>query len=308
MLIIAWIIILIVSLFTLIKASDYFTTSAEKIGIFFGIPSFIIGVTAVAFGTSMPELISSIFAVIKKSPEIVAGNVVGSNICNIFLVLGLSAVIAKKIKLKHEIMHVDLPLLIGSSFILGIFIWDGIFNLAEAIISILGMILYLSYSASAKRYPKIEERGDKIWKSFAIFIVSAFFIYLGAKYTIKSVIEISEILHIGKEIIAVSVVALGTSLPELMVSLMAAKKGFSEIAVGNILGSNIFNAFAVMGIPALIIPLSIPKSIITIALPFMIIATLLFALITYDKEITRWEGYILLIFYAIFIAKMFGMF
>lgn len=307
MLIMAWIFILIVSLFTLIKASDYFTTSAEKIGIFFGIPSFIIGVTAVAFGTSMPELVSSIFAVIKKSPEIVAGNVVGSNICNIFLVLGLSAVISKKIKLKHEIMHVDLPFLIGSSFILAIFISDGIFNLAEAIISILGMILYLSYSASARRY-KIEERGDKIWKSFAIFIISAFFIYLGAKYTIKSVIQISEILHIGKEIIAVSIVALGTSLPELMVSLMAAKKGFSEIAVGNILGSNIFNTFAVMGIPALIMPFSIPKSIITIALPLMIIATLLFALITYDKEITRWEGYLLLIFYAIFIAKMFGMF
>jgi len=314
-----WIIVFVVSLFVLIKASDYFTHSAEKIGLFFGIPLFTVGATIVAVGTSLPELISSIFAVLRNSSEIVVGNVVGSNIANIFLVLGIAAIVGRRMKLTYELIHVDLPLLIGSAFLLAVTIWDGIFSFPEALLCIAGIILYLLYTINTKskheniaikKGPNEEvKQGRKLdWKTLVILAVSAFFIYFGAKYTVESVIKLSEIFNIGKEIIAISAVALGTSLPELMVTIAAAKKGKPEMAVGNILGSNIFNALAVMGIPALIGTLIIPHSILTFGLPMMLIATLLYFFITHDKEVTKWEGWLLVIFYVFFIGKLFSLF
>ena len=145
-------------------------------------------------------------------------------------------------------------------------------------------------------------------KTIAILVVSAVFIFIGAKYTIESVIKLSEIFNLGKEIIAVSAVALGTSLPELAVSITAVRQGKPEIAVGNILGSNIFNTFVVMGVSTFFGALIIPQSILTFALPMMLIATLLFFFITQEKEVTKWEGYLLLLFYVFFIGKLFNLF
>jgi cation:H+ antiporter len=124
---------------------------------------------------------------------------------------------------------------------------------------------------------------------------------------VESVINLSEILNLGKEIIAVSAVAFGTSVPELAVSLTALRKGKPEIAVGNVLGSNIFNTFVVMGVPAFFGALIIPSSILTFGLPIMLMATLLFFFITQAKVITKWEGYMLLLFYVFFIGKLFGL-
>ncbi|MHA1874834.1 MAG: calcium/sodium antiporter [Promethearchaeota archaeon] len=313
-----WIIIFIASLLVLIKASDYFTDSAEKIGLYFGLPAFIVGVTIVAIGTSLPELVSSIFAVLKDSSEIVVGNVVGSNITNIFLILGIAAIIGKRIKIGYELINVDLPLLVGSAFLLAVTIWDGVFTLPEALLCIMGIILYLVYTINVeKKHEDVEikkEMKGKFnkrrldWKTLVILVVSAFFIYLGAKYIVESVIRLSEILNVGKEIIAISVVALGTSLPELAVTVSAARKGKPEMAVGNVLGSNIFNALAVMGIPALVGTLIIPSSILMFGLPMMLIATLLYFFITQDKGITKWEGWLLVIFYVFFIGKLFNLF
>ena len=127
-----WIIVLIISLAALIKASDYFTESAEKIGLFFGMSPFIVGVTIVALGTSLPELITCIIAVLEQSSEIVIGNVVGSNIANIFLVFGITAIVGKKMTITHNIVKVDLPFLAGSAFLLAVTGWDGYFNRIEA--------------------------------------------------------------------------------------------------------------------------------------------------------------------------------
>ena len=305
-----WIIIFIVSLFILIKASGYFTDSAEKIGLFFDIPDFIVGVTIVAIGTSLPELVTSIIAVSRGSSEIVVGNVVGSNITNIFLVLGIAGIVGKKIKLTYEIVHVDLPFLLGSAFLLAMTIWDGVFTLPESILCIASMIIYIVYTINTekkRRDDEIKKEKKPNWKPFMILVLSSIFIYLGAKYTIESIIQLSEIFQIGKEIIAVSAVALGTSLPELAVVISTARKGKLEMAVGNVLGSNIFNSFAVMGIPAFMGTLTIPNSILTFSLPIMLIATLLYFFITLGKEITKWEGWLLIIFYIFFIGKLFNL-
>jgi len=314
-----WVVIFIVSLFVLIKAASYFTNSAEKIGLYFGISAFIVGVTIVSVGTSLPELVSSIIAVLKGSSEIVVGNVIGSNITNIFLILGIAAIVGKNLKITYEIIHVDLPILVGSAFLFGLTIWDGVLSLPEALLLIAGIIVYFLYIVNSQKEHKDikikEEMKGELRKSkkldaktIVIFIISAFFIYVSAKYTIESVIKISEMLSIGKEIIAASAVALGTSLPELTVSIIAAKKGKPEIAVGNVLGSNIFNTFVVMGVPALFGALIIPQNMIVFALPIMIIATLLFFFIAQEKEVTRWEGWMLLLFYVFFIGKLFNLF
>ncbi|MCD4759634.1 sodium:calcium antiporter, partial [archaeon] len=156
-----------------------------------------------------------------------------------------------------------------------------------------------------KQIKEHKKLGKKVW---GILALSALLIYLGARYTIESVINISDMLNIGKEIIAISAVALGTSLPELFVSIKAAKKGKADMAIGNLLGSNIFNTLAVMGIPALIGKLIIPTSMITFGLPIMLLATLIYFFTIQDQEVTRWEGWMLIIFYILFIGKLFNLF
>ncbi len=310
-----WIAIFVISLCVLIRAADYFTGAAERIGLSFGIPDFIVGVTIIAIGTSLPEIISSIFAVLRNSSEIVIGNVIGSNITNIFLVVGITAIIGKKLKITYELVHIDLPLLMGSALFLTLTIWDGKFTLFEALLCLAGVVVYLLHAVTSERgyidskkkatFKKERQREKIGWRTFVILIISALFICLGGRYTIEAVIRLSVILNIGKEIIAASAVAFGTSLPELVVSITAAKKGKPEIAIGNVLGSNIFNALAIMGIPALIGTLTIPQNILTFGLPIMLIASLLFFFMAQDKEITQWEGWLLLIFYIFYIAGLF---
>lgn len=315
--ILGWGALFIVALYVLVKASDTFTDSAEAIGLKYGIAPFIVGVTIVAFGTSLPELVSSIFAVIQGNSEIVVGNVVGSNIANIALVLAIAAIMSKKLVMSREIIKVDLPLLIASSAILTFLIIDGNFDWIEGIICLAGILIYTLYTIKSskrstekktkKQLKKINEKYTK-W-TWPKLIGGAFFVFLGAKLTIDSVIELSTIFNIGTEIIAVVAVALGTSLPELMVTISAARKGAAEIAIGNILGSNIFNTFFVMGIPALIAPflglagLAIPMSILTFALPAMITITFLYLVSAQDNELTQWEGWMFLLIYVIFILK-----
>jgi len=236
MLLFIWLLIFIVSLSVLIKASDYFTISSEKIGTYFGIPHFIIGVTIVAIGTSLPELISSVFSVLNKSSEIVIGNVVGSNVTNIFLIIGVAAIIGKKIKIKFSHFNIDLLFLISSAFLLSIAIWDGKFNFQEALLFLSIGILYVIYTIKSYKESNVNTKtttkGKFEWKILILLVVSAFFIYLGAKYTVQSIIRLSEILNLGKEIISVSALAFGTSLPELMVTISASRKGKTDIAIG----------------------------------------------------------------------------
>ncbi len=304
-----WSAIFIGSLGVLVKASDYFTEASEKIGKFIGIPSFITGVTIVAIGTSLPELVSSIIAVLKNSSEIVISNVLGSNITNIFLILGLAGIVGRKIKISFELIHVDLPFLAGSAFFILVTLLDGKFSFLEALLSVVAISIYLFYTISTvkKKEKNSQSKKEKInLSTFLILLVSGFFVYLGAKYTIESVIKLSEILNIAKEVIVASFVALGTSLPELTVSLVAAKKGNSEIAVGNILGSNIFNSFGVMGISGIVGTLLTTKIVLNFLLPISTLATLLYFFITQDKEITKWEGMLLLIFYIFYFVRLFN--
>jgi cation:H+ antiporter len=316
-----WALIFIVSLALLVKASDVFTDSAERIGIGFGISPFIIGVTIVAVGTSTPELVSSVLAVIKGSPEIVAGNVMGSNVTNIFLILGISAIIGKKMVTSYQLANVDLPIFVGSAFLVSLMVMDGAFSLPEALLCLACLLVYLVYAVRAERVADevkekfleaegivIREKRRPDLKVYTKLSISLFFLYIGANYTVVSVVRLSEMVGIGTEVIAASAVALGTSLPELVVSVRAAAMNKPELAIGNILGSNIFNALGIMGISALFGTLVISEMITGFVMPMMIVATLLYFVVIWENEVTQWEGWMLVIFYVFFLGKLFALF
>lgn len=308
-----WSGIFILSLAVLVKASDWFVEGAERIGLALGIPSFIIGVTIVALGTSLPELASSISAVMMGSSEIVVGNVIGSNITNILLVMGLVALFSKKkIVIERDLINVDIPMLVSSALILWFLISDLKLTIIDAVILLVALGIFLAYTFEKpdneleNELTDLPERQKVEWKSVLMVIGSGVLIYFGANYTVDSIQEISTLLGIGTGLIALSLVALGTSLPEVLVSVSAARKGNTGIAFGNIIGSNIFNTFAVMSIPRFFGEVIIPEDITIFSLPMMLGVTVLFTIICLSKRISRFEGMMLLLFYIIFLVGLFS--
>jgi len=295
--------IFVVSLAVLLFSSDKFIESAERLGLSFGISPFIIGVTIVAFGTSLPELATSIASVMSGSSEIVIGNVIGSNITNILLVLGLTAVVGKDFKLDFNIMDVDMPLLLMSAIVLYFIAGDMQFTIIEACLCLAALIIFLINSTQGQKSDAVD-RPKTNPTDFLWVALGAIGVFAGAHYTIYAIENVSNILEISPDLIALTVVALGTSLPEVVVSIAAARKGKHAIAVGNVLGSNIFNTYAVMGIPRFFGELTINSEIVDFGLPFMIGVSVIFALVTFSNRITRWEGAMLLLFYAYYIIQL----
>ncbi len=290
-------------------SSDRFVEAAQRIGLFLGLPPFLIGVVFLGFGTSLPELASSIVAVFQGQSQIVLSNAIGSNITNIFLVLGVSALFSASYTIKHDIFKADLPFLIASAILISLMTYDGSFTIYEAALCLLALGLYLYHSLQSHREKREEgplERPHPLnW--LTLFLCPPL-IALGAQATIRGVLAISELIGIGTEIITLTVVALGTSLPEVLVSVQAARKGHGEIAVGNVLGSNIFNTLGVMGISALFGPLAISETYPYQTLPFFLGATALLYFIVQDRRVFRLEGLLLLLFYLFFLGSSYGFF
>ena len=328
-----WIIIFIASLAVLVKGADWLLQSAEKIGLALGISPFIVGVTIVGLGTSCPELISSIMATMKGVTEIVTAGAIGSNIANILLVVGVAAIIGKRLIISKSLIDLDLPLLaISTVLFLGI-VWDKQVTFVEAIILLIAYVIYLLYTflhkeeetdeiyevlpgrpnrrklrtANINKKPAIK-RPKIITKDIIMLIIGIIALFIGAKYLIDSVIKLSEILNIGAGVISLAAVALGTSLPELLVSAKAAFQGKSEVALGNIFGSNVFNLLVVVGIPGLIRNLQVDETTFTLGLPVLLVATFLFIISGISRRIHIWEGAMYLLVYIFFIGKLFNIF
>ena len=296
-------IIFIVSLAVLLLGSDWLIESAEKIGLSFGISPFIIGVTIVAFGTSLPELATSIASVFSGSSEVVVGNVIGSNIANLLLVLGLTAIVGKGIKLDFNIMDIDVPLLLISAVFFYFAVADLHFSLVEAIIFLLALIFFL-YSTVAGNVENDQERPKVNPKSYLLLLLGGVMVYFGATYTIYALEIIAGDLGISPSIIALTVVAIGTSLPEVIVSMAAAKKGKHAIAVGNVLGSNIFNTYGVMAVPSFFGDLKISEEILAFPVPFMLAVTILFAFVVMTNKISKWEGVMLILLFGFYLSQV----
>ena len=298
------ILIFIVSIAVLLIASDKFVDSSEKVGLALGIPSFVVGVTIVAFGTSLPELATSIVSVYSGTSEVVIGNAVGSNITNILLVLGSAAIFGNGIKIEHDVMKSDMPMLFGSAFLLYFALQDFKLGLAECIIFLIALAVFLNSSLKSGDDSDDLKRTKTNPRDWITIVIGAILIYFSAKYTIESLKDLATMANIPAHVIAITVVALGTSLPEVVVSLSAAKKGNHGIAVGNVLGSNIFNTYAVMAIPGLLGKLTIPESTMHFSVPFMVAVSILFGMICLTRTISKWEGIMLIAFYIFFIGNM----
>lgn len=320
---ILWIIVFILSLALLVKSADWLVGSSEKIGLALKISPFIIGVTIVAIGTSLPELASSLAAVLKGSTEVAAANAIGSSIANIFLIIGLAALFAKSLIVKRSLIDLDAPLLASTTALFVFAAWDRNISLVEGILLIAAFIVYLLYTLFQRREGKEEngkilpsriERREKVlekreklnFKVFFFLILGAVGLVLGANYTIEAMTKISISFNIPSSLIAITALAVGTSLPELVVSAKAALKKKYEIALGNIFGSNVFNILLVVGIPALVRNLTIDDSTFFIGLPFLVVATILFVISGISKRIHIWEGLMYLLIYVIFVLKLCG--
>ena len=300
---------LVVSLALLVKSADVFTDAAEVLGRAIGLAPFVIGVTIVALGTSLPELVASVLAVWRGASEIVMGNVIGSNIANLGLVLGLAAIIAGRLKIERELSFVDLPVLVGVTVLGALMALSGTVDRLESLVLVAALAVYLHLCVRAPRLVE-EERaragGLALPRAALLLVLAAVVIYAGAEGTVIAILALARAYAVTTETLAVTVVAIGTSLPEVAVTALAAGRGRAELAVGNIVGSNVFNLVAVAGLAGLIGPLAVPESLLTIALPAMVGLTLVAVVMLQSQVVTRWEGWLLMLAYAWFLAAISG--
>lgn len=312
-----WILIFVASLYVLVKGADWFLISAEKIGLSFGLSPFIVGVTIVAMGTSFPELFTAIAAGMKGVTEVIPANAIGSNIANILLVVGIASVVGGKLVVSKNLIDIELPLLsIGTVILLGvIWPWRGeavVVTRPESMLLVLTYLGYLLYTVIHKE-PGEEEASGSLTsrvtgKDWLILMGGVICLTLGAKFLVDSVIEISEMLGVAVGVVSIIAVAIGTSLPELVVSVKAALNDKSEIAIGNIFGSNAFNSFMVIGIPGIFTTVQLDDPTFMIGLPVMVMATFLFVISGISKRIHSWEGIFFLSLYVLFVAKILNIF
>jgi len=314
----SWIIVLLISIVVLIKSADYFTEYSERMGLLLGISPFIVGVTIVSLGTSLPELLTGLVALYSDiggdTTIFVADNIIGSNVSNILLVIGISAIIAGMISIKKNILSDDMPILFASTIFIIITLADGKFTRLEAMIALLGYIIYMWYNIRSNTQTQhdkdvakeMRKSAHRSWRIIypSIILASCVTLYFSADYTVKAVFEIAYQLNWPSSVITIIAVALGTSLPELVVSAKAALSRNFEIAIGNIIGSNIFNTFAITGITGVLKPLTVSAQTIHVGLPFMAGATLLFIITALTKTISRFEGAIFLLIYATFVLQL----
>ncbi len=302
-----WSLSFCVSLGVLVAAANLFINAAEQAGKALRLPPFITGVILVGFGTSLPELISSILAVNSGSSEIVIGNVVGSNITNILLILGLSGLLGGTFYVKTDLLKFDLTVMLGGAFVLSLMVQDQRFSTGEGIICLLMMGIYLVTLLRTKsddtEASDVKPARVRTW---IILVASPLLIFVGAKYTVDSVIALAGLFNVGVDVIAMSAVAFGTSLPEIVVAITASYKGKPEIVVGNVIGSNIFNTFGVMGIPSLMGNINIPADVVSYSVPVFLAATMIHVIITVDRRVSKAEGAFMLCFYLFFIGRLFN--
>lgn len=308
------IVLLIIGFAMLIKGADLFVDGAAGVADRFGIPQIIIGLTIVAFGTSAPEAAVSITSALKGSAELAVGNVLGSNIMNVLLILGLTAVI-RPIKMQAQTYKYELPFVMFSTVLVAVLGYvGGSISFFDGIILWVFMILFLVYlfrSAKKGKTDLVEmpdEDGEvakpkPVWLLILFIILGGAMIVLGSNFTVDSASFIAKKFGMTDRFIGLTIVAFGTSLPELVTSVIAARKGNSDIAIGNIVGSNIFNILFILGTTALItnIPYAMNFNFdAAIALAALVI---LFVLVSNkEKTLKRWGGALMLASYAAYFA------
>jgi len=302
-------------LYVLVSSADFLVKGASSLAVKLKISSLVIGLTVVSFGTSAPELVVNIISAIGGSPDLAVGNVVGSNIANILLVLGITALIAN-LAVKENTIWREIPLALLAVALLFIMAQDGMISMAEGtiLIILLGVFMYYLYSLTKRQRANKEIREEasdikQFSKSLSWFYTIGGLIGLlvGGRLLVDGAVGVAEIAGLSEAFIGITIVGIGTSLPELATSIVAAKKGKDDLAIGNIVGSNIFNVFWILGLTSVIKPLDISETILIDILVSIGATLLLFAFMFLGKKhiLTKRNGILFLSLYAVYIIFLF---
>ncbi|MCA9357238.1 calcium/sodium antiporter [Candidatus Nomurabacteria bacterium] len=304
-----WSGILIASLYVLVRGADLFVEGAKKIGASFGMSSFAIGVLIVGLGTSLPELASSLAAVLEGSTEIVIANAVGSNITNILLIVGVMALLGGPVVINKNLLQTELPIFFIATIHFVSSLYDGVIDRVEALLLFGTFCAYMWYlfSSSNKAKEEMEAKdikGKVTIKDVVFVLLGIGAVLVGAHYTVNMAVNIATGLSVPLGLVSIGAIAIGTSLPELFVSLRAIKNNEVDLAIGNIFGSNAFNILLVVGIPGLISPLEAGEVVMKLGLAILIAASLILFVNGLARQVQRWEGVMMLIFFAFFLVKL----
>lgn len=300
-------VLLVVGFAMLIKGADIFVEGASGIAAKFGIPQLVIGLTIVAMGTSAPEAAVSIAAALKGTADITIGNVVGSNIINILIILGVTAVIVA-VAVQQSTVRYEIPFVILVSVVLLVMgAMDKTIGRLDGVILWLLFIVYLVYLFLMAKHGKEEEQKQDdapIWKLLLFVVIGVALIVIGADVSVDAASEIARVIGLSERFIGLTIVALGTSLPELCTSVVAATKGKADLAIGNIVGSNIFNILFVVGTTALIVPVPFNPAFVIDSVVAIGAAVLLWLCVCKTKKLTRTGGAVMLIAYVGYFAYL----
>lgn len=310
---------LVIGLVLLVGGAEALVKSASKLAATAGISPLVIGLTVVAFGTSAPELAVSLQASLSQQADIALGNVVGSNICNVLLILGISAMISPLV-VAQQLIRLDVPIMIGVSALVMLFGWDGQIGRSDGVILFLGGIaytLFLLYQSRRDKDPVVQaeyaqfEQRSHSSKETALNVgllgVGLVMLVAGSQLLIQSAVTIATLLGVSELMIGLTVVAVGTSLPELATSVTASLRGESDIAVGNVVGSNIFNILIVLGLSSAVAPTGTGVSPAAIAfdIPVMIaVAAMCLPICFTGNKISRKEGALLFTYYLLYVGYL----
>lgn len=312
------IVYLVVGFILLVKGADFFVEGASSIAKKLHIPSIVIGLTIVAFGTSAPELAVSMSAALKGSNDIAIGNVVGSNIFNVLVVLGASAAITP-VMVGKSIIRKDYPLCIFTTVLLGVLCLDVVLFQAssmkigrmDGIILLIVFVIFMYWTLrdglkereNLKQDAEQEENISMI-KSVVITIAGLILIIIGADLAVDGAKDLARAFGFSEALIGLTIVAFGTSLPELVTSIVAARKGESDIAVGNVIGSNLFNILMILGVSATILPMKVSDTYIYDIVILTLVMVLTYIPIVRTKKVSRFMGIIMVGCYIVYTAYL----
>ncbi len=300
-------VLLVVGFTMLVKGADWFVDGAAGIAGKFGIPQLVVGLTIVAMGTSAPEAAVSITAALGGNADITIGNVVGSNILNILVILGISAAIVV-VPVAKSTVKIEIPYMIAITVLLlllgitgnEIVFWEGIVLWAAFLL----YLVYLFYMAFKNKEEEEEEESKPVWKLLLLTAVGIVLVVFGSDVTVDAATAIAEAIGISQKFIGLTIVAFGTSLPELCTSVVAARRGKADLAIGNIVGSNIFNILFVVGTTALITPVAFISAFAIDTLVAIAAAVLLWVCVFKSSKLNRSSGIIMLVCYAAYFAYL----
>lgn len=310
---------LIFGFFLLIKGADFFVDGASSTACNFKMPKMLIGLTIVAFGTSAPEFAVSMQALANNNTDMVLGNVIGSCILNILLILGIAAMIVP-IKIKNNTIKKELPIALLISTLLAVLMLDIKINnsqlnqitRSDAIVILLFFSVFLYYLINLSKQKKDDENNELVKPKYSLIKSLLFLggglaaIIIGSDLVVKNATYIAETIGISQRVISLTIIALGTSLPELVTTIVSATKNEQDLLLGNLIGSNIFNICVVLGIPVAIFGTITPKSFTTLDIIALIgSALILFIFAITKKTITRFEGFLMFIAFIVYYILIF---